>query len=670
MCKEYVEKHYGAAECKVYEDEGFSGGSVDRPQFQRMLKHAKEKKFDVLVCYRLDRVSRNIADFSSLIGELHEHDISFVSLREQFDTTTPMGRAMMYIASVFAQLERETIAERIRDNMLGLAKTGRWLGGPPPLGFKSKRISYIDSEYKERSLVKLTPVKSEMKEVEFIYDKYLELGSIYQVRKYLINNNIKTKRNAYFSSSVISDILRNPAYVKADTSVIDYLESKGLEIAGKEVMGGEKAILLYNKKDKRGIKNDPDEWVAAIAKHKGHIEPEKWLQVQHRLDKNSMKLPRVGTSKVALLSGLIRCAKCGSPMIVNYGARRKDGSIRYYYVCNLKTYSSKNKCQNENVNGEDIDHAVIEELIALSRSREPLLEELERLRDDNKRTCGVVDLLDKLKSERKALQDEIDNLVGEIAKSAAASKYILPQIEARDEKAKELGQEISRLEKEREEVERESEGFDLVLNNIMSFADVIDRLSRKEKKNFLQTIVDKVYWDGDSGEVAIRLLSNIGLSQYCSASSRHRDSTAIILYKKVSSCHRYENYPEDTLGQKIRKQRFIKNLTAEELGELCGCVEGTIYMFESDWGIPCCATMERICEALDVPIEHFGDDYYNFVFSNNYAKFLREWRANNTNKCSDVEQGLGVTVSSYRGWEKGRIMSRKTFDKIRGMLGI
>ena len=183
------------------------------------------------------------------------------------------------------------------------------------------------------------------------------------------------------------------------------------------------------------------------------------------------------------------------PVIVNYGARRKDGSIRYYYVCNLKTYSSKNKCQNENVNGEDIDHAVIEELIALSRSREPLLEELERLRDDNKRTCGVVDLLDKLKSERKALQDEIDNLVGEIAKSAAASKYILPQIEARDEKAKELGQEISRLEKEREEVERESEGFDLVLNNIMSFADVIDRLSRKEKKNFLQTIVDKVYWE-------------------------------------------------------------------------------------------------------------------------------------------------------------------------------
>ncbi|MDO7204481.1 recombinase family protein [Paraclostridium bifermentans] len=96
------------------------------------------------MCYRLDRVLRNIADFSSLIEDLQKYNISFVSIREQFDTSTPMGRAMMFIASVFAQLERETIAERVRDNMLELAKSGRWLGGTAPLGFNQKIYPYID----------------------------------------------------------------------------------------------------------------------------------------------------------------------------------------------------------------------------------------------------------------------------------------------------------------------------------------------------------------------------------------------------------------------------------------------------------------------------------------------------------------------------------------------
>ncbi|HAK41524.1 MAG TPA: recombinase family protein, partial [Clostridium sp.] len=85
-------------------------------------------------------------------------NIDFVSIKEQFDTSTPMGRAMVYISSVFAQLERETIAERIKDNMYQLAKTGRWLGGQTPLGFNSERVKYYDEEMNEKSMSKLIPV--------------------------------------------------------------------------------------------------------------------------------------------------------------------------------------------------------------------------------------------------------------------------------------------------------------------------------------------------------------------------------------------------------------------------------------------------------------------------------------------------------------------------------
>ena len=128
LCREYIRTHYGDAAAEhavVFEDEGFSGGNLNRPDFKKMMTAAKERKFKAIVVYRLDRISRNISDFSSLIEELGRLGIDFVSIRESFDTSSPMGRAMMYIASVFSQLERETIAERIRDNMHELAKTGR-----------------------------------------------------------------------------------------------------------------------------------------------------------------------------------------------------------------------------------------------------------------------------------------------------------------------------------------------------------------------------------------------------------------------------------------------------------------------------------------------------------------------------------------------------------------
>ena len=102
-----------------------------------MLKQCRQRQIRCIVCYRLDRISRNVGDFSALIDELNRLDITFNSISEKFDTTSHMGRAMMYIASVFAQLERETIAERIHDNMLELAKDGRWLGGNPPTGYRS-----------------------------------------------------------------------------------------------------------------------------------------------------------------------------------------------------------------------------------------------------------------------------------------------------------------------------------------------------------------------------------------------------------------------------------------------------------------------------------------------------------------------------------------------------
>ena len=132
LCKAYAQEHLKNADeitfC-IYKDDGFSGKNLDRPQFQAMLRDAGMQKFKVLICYRLDRVSRSVSDFSTLLETLEKKGVAIICIKEQFDTTTPMGRAMMYIASVISQLERETIAQRVTDNMLMLAKQGVWLGG-------------------------------------------------------------------------------------------------------------------------------------------------------------------------------------------------------------------------------------------------------------------------------------------------------------------------------------------------------------------------------------------------------------------------------------------------------------------------------------------------------------------------------------------------------------
>ena len=149
------------------------------------------------------------------------------------------------------------------------------------------------------------------------------------------------------------------------------------------------------------------------------------------------------------------------------------------------------------------------------------------------------------------------------------------------------------------------------------------------------------------------------------ASSSKRNKTGIVLYQKINSDYKYLNYPENTLGQKIRKQRFLKGLTATELGKLCGCVEGTIYSYESDFTKPHYTVMKKICTILEVPIQYFNDDYYNFVLSDDYANYLKKWRKENTARYDDVKKILGVSYKAYRDWEEGSSMTRKIFNKIK-----
>ena len=225
LCREYIRTHYGDAAAEhavVFEDEGFSGGNLNRPDFKKMMTAAKDRKFKAIVVYRLDRISRNISDFSSLIEELGRLGIDFVSIRESFDTSSPMGRAMMYIASVFSQLERETIAERIRDNMHELAKTGRWLGGTTPTGYASESVKSITVDGKTKKACKLKLLPDEAEIIYKIFDLYEQYDSLTMTETELLRQGIKTKTGRSFTRFSIKSILQNPVYLIADKDAYQY----------------------------------------------------------------------------------------------------------------------------------------------------------------------------------------------------------------------------------------------------------------------------------------------------------------------------------------------------------------------------------------------------------------------------------------------------------------
>ena len=374
LCREYVRNFFGEEyvdRCVVFEDEGFSGGNLNRPAFRDMMEGVRKHRFKAIVVYRLDRISRNISDFTSLIDELTKLEVSFVSIREQFDTSTPMGRAMMFIISVFSQLERETIAERIRDNMHELAKTGRWLGGNAPTGFKSEAVSKVTVDGKTRKSFKLVPIPEEAEIPKLIFDLYTETDSLTAVEAELLRRRIRTKQGKDFTRFAIKAILQNPVYMTADEAAYDYFTQRQADVCfPKEAFDGKRGIMAYNRTDqekgKTTILLPVSQWIIALGQHPGLVPSSQWIKVQESLERNKSKGYRKPRNNEALLTGLLFCS-CGERMYPKLSKRvTADGKPIYTYVCKMKERSKRQRCNKRNANGNLLDAAIIEQIKALT----------------------------------------------------------------------------------------------------------------------------------------------------------------------------------------------------------------------------------------------------------------------------------------------------------------
>src|SRR5215831_17625847 len=287
-CEAYVtsQRHAGwIALSDMYDDGGLSGGTMERPALQRLLADIKARKVQIIVVYKVDRLTRSLADFAKIVEVLDAHGASFVSVTQQFNTTTSMGRLTLNMLLSFAQFEREIAGERIRDKIAASKAKGMWMGGNVPLGYDVKDRKLIANE-------------AEAEIVWLIFRRYLALGCVSKLRADLDQKGVRSKQRILTS---------------------------GQALGGGSFGRGALYHLLRNRIYRGEVEH---KGIAYPGEHKAIVDEELWIAVQSRLSSNVRQRRRTQVESGALLTGLI-FDESGNRMSPTYTVRRGN-RYRYY----------------------------------------------------------------------------------------------------------------------------------------------------------------------------------------------------------------------------------------------------------------------------------------------------------------------------------------------------
>ena len=410
-------------EVKVYQDKGFSGKNTNRPAFLQLMEDVKEGKIHRILVYRLDRFSRSIADFSQIWTVLERYNVQFQSVTENFDTSSPMGRAMLNIVMTFAQLERETTAERVRDNYRHRVRLGAWPGGPAPYGFDLEKVR----DEQGRSISKLVANEKASVVIE-AFHSYLKPGAALRgVAKELTSRGVLAPRRKTWDNVTLSRMFRNPCYVRADEEIYWHYLSQGVSIQQpKEAFDGTRGCFLIGKRDRGKEKRNPAGLQQlAVGNHEGILPSRLWLQVQEKLSGNR-QLDRSQAGKYSWLTGLMKCGTCGYALRINLDKR----SGKHYLLCSGR--SNYGVCDAS----IQLDLRELEEEVEAS---------LQKVLDQ----CPEEELYsvdDSRTRELEETEQKICRLVMALAESSeVAAGYISSEIERLDRKKKELEKKLKKM---------------------------------------------------------------------------------------------------------------------------------------------------------------------------------------------------------------------------------
>jgi site-specific DNA recombinase len=367
-CEAFIKSQSGAGWRTIpiqYDDGGFTGGNTDRPAFQQMIADIKDGKIDCVVVYKVDRLSRSLLDFAKMMEIFDRYNVSFVSITQQFNTATSMGRLVLNVLLSFAQFEREIISERTRDKIAASRKKGKWVGGYPVLGYDIDPLN-------RRLIVN----EKEKDTVRAVFDIFIETSSLSETLERLNEMGCTTKtwttrkgkaiQSRQFNRARLICMLSNPLYI------------------GKVPYKGE----MY------------------AGEHEAIIDLEMWSRAQDILS-NGCAAGRSAakTKQNGLLSGVIRCVACNAPMTRTYAM--KKGRRYHYYVCSNAHKNGWKSCPVKSVNADDIENFVAERLREIGDSKEMMERITTQAEEKSGRHAGIDN--DILRLERTAVsQTEVE----------------------------------------------------------------------------------------------------------------------------------------------------------------------------------------------------------------------------------------------------------------------
>lgn len=445
-----------------FDDGGYTGGNTDRPALQRLLEAVRAGRVNVVVVYKVDRLSRSLLDFTRLMELFDEFGVAFVSVTQKFDTSSSMGRLVLNVLLSFAQFEREIIAERTRDKIRAMRRKGKWAGGLPPLGY--------DVEPNTSRLI-VNPAEAE--QVRSIFRLYEEHGSLLPVVQELASRGWTNKRCT---------------------------TRKGTERGGRRFDRGNLHRLLTNVAYVGRVRHKDE---IHIGEHPAILDEDLFRDVQARLSRNGTTGGAAVRNKSgAVLKGLLHCTACDCAMTPSFTT--KNGRRYKYYLCSSAQKNGRSTCPAKSVPAGAIEQFVIDRIRVIGRDPELVRQTIALAREQEESR------LSELTAERRRLDRERSDAEAEVRKLSnrlrdGETEAVLARLAELHERIRtassKLQQVIADVESTRDRCIDEHE----VTQALAEFDGVWESLTPNEQVRLIGLLVARVDYDGTDRSVAITL---------------------------------------------------------------------------------------------------------------------------------------------------------------------
>ncbi|MDK0703241.1 recombinase family protein [Clostridium perfringens] len=485
-------KKMGYVIYKCYSDRGISGKNIkDRPALKELLSDAKAGKFDMVISWKINRVSRKLEDVLKIVNLLEKNNITFKSYSEPFETDTPAGRMQFQMMALIGEFERGTIAQNVKMGMIAKAKSGNWCGGRV-LGYDLVPNNSPEEEKKGKNKLKINEKEAEI--VRFIFNEYSK-GKGYKAITNQINKlGYKTKKGNDFSVGSIRDILTNPVYI----GEIRYNVRQN-----------------WSEKRRRNINPNP---IRVKGKHEAIIDRELWDKVQLILESKKGKPSRIYDGEYPL-TGILRCPKCGAGMVISRTTNTlADGSKKRiaYYCCGNWKNKGTSVCNSNTIRVDKANEYVfkkIEELVSNEAMIKAVVKNINKERKDKvkpaKRLLGDIDKeLEKLDKRKRKIFEAYEDDILTKEEFQTRKNELNEKIRTLEEEKKPLLNTIS------DEVSEEIP-YEFIKDILMNFSKILNSsISREQQKKLLHMIISEITMNESREIDSIKLNINDKLVDY------------------------------------------------------------------------------------------------------------------------------------------------------------